>query len=170
MAARAIRRTADGGLRVTIPAGERDMLASLPRQLRPILTGEVDGDLADAIRRRLFPAAYAEDEAEQEFRELMGSTLLDGRLEQLDTFEATLAAGEEHRASWTVDLDADQAQAWLAVVNDMRLALGRLLGITTEQDWEGAVEEDDPASVMLWYLGVLEEGIVEALMGSLPDE
>lgn len=169
MRSHGVQRLADGGLRVTVGASERDALRSLPAQLRPIITGEADTDLAEAVRTRLFPSAYAEPDLDEEFRQLVGSGLADQRIDQLETFSRTLGQGEERHGRWQVDLDADEAHAWLAVVNDTRLTLGALLGITSEQEWEGGPDSDDPASVMLWYLGWLEEELVQALMGSLPD-
>lgn len=166
---RGVRRLRDGGLQITIDAAERDALRSLPAQLRPIMSGEADSDLAAAVRARLFPPAYAEPDLDEEFRELVGSGLVDQRMGQLEAFSRTLGEGHESLGRWQVELDADEAHAWLAVVNDTRLTLGALLGITDEGEWEGGPDEDDPASVMLWYLGWLEEELVAALMGSLPD-
>ncbi len=164
-----VRRLPGGGLQVTIDAAERDALRSLPAQLRPIVSGEADTDLAAAVRTRLFPAAYAEPDLDEEFRRLVGSGLVEQRMQQLDAFSRTLAAGRETLGRWQVELGPDEAHAWLAVVNDTRLTLGALLGITDEREWEGGPDEDDPASVMLWYLGWLEEELVRALMGSLPE-
>jgi hypothetical protein len=163
-----VRRQREGGLRITVGSREHEALRSLPPQLRPIVTGEADGDLARSVRSRLYPRAYDDDELDEEYRELIGSGLADQRLEQLETFARTLAAGTHSRGRWRVDLDDDEAHAWLAVVNDTRLVLGSLVGITNEDEWSGGPDEQDPASVMLWYLGWLEEELVQALMGSLP--
>jgi hypothetical protein len=166
---RGVKRLPDGGVRVTVGAQEHAALVALPPQLRPIVAGEADDDLAEAIRGRLFPAAYADAELDAEFRQLAGEDLVTGRIEQLDAFERTLAAGAPVRGKVRIDLDADEAAAWLAVVNDTRLTLGTVLGITAESQWEGGPDPDDPASAMLWYLGWLEEELVAALMGSLDD-
>lgn len=162
-----VKRRPGGGVRVTIGANEHAALASLPAQLRPIVSGDADDDLADAVRSRLYPAAYADDELDREFRQLAGDDLVAGRLDQLATFERTLGTGAAVRSTVRLDLDADEAAAWLAVVNDTRLALGTALGITMESEWEGGPDPDDPASAMLWYLGWLEEELVQALMGTL---
>jgi hypothetical protein len=165
-----VRRVDEARVRVTVGTGEHDALRSLPPQLRPILAGEADSDLADRVRSRLYPRAYDDDELDAEFRELVGSGLADQRLEQLEVFTRTLAGGTHSRGRWRVDLDPDEAHAWLAVVNDTRLVLGSLLGVTDEDHWSEGPDEDDPASVMLWYLGWLEEELVQALMGSLDAE
>jgi hypothetical protein len=44
-----------------------------------------------------------------------------------------------------------------------------VVGITSEDQWVEGPDPADPASVLLWYLGWLEESLVEAMMGSLPD-
>jgi hypothetical protein len=84
-------------------------------------------------------------------------------------FAETLERGKESGRTWVVDLDPDEAALWLAVVNDSRLALGALLGVASEGHWEDGPDPDNPASMLLWYLGWLEEGLVQAMMGSLPD-
>jgi hypothetical protein len=164
---RGVRRVPGGGVRVTLGPDEHAALAALPPQLRPIVSGEAEDDLAAAVRDRLFPEAYEDSEMEAEFRTLAGADLRSGRLDALDTFARTLAGGREVRGRMRIELDADEAAAWLAVVNDTRLTLGALLGITTESQWEGGPDPGDPASGMLWYLGWLEEELVQALMGSL---
>jgi hypothetical protein len=164
---RGVRRLPDGGVRVTIGAEEHRALAALPDQLRPIVAGEADGDLAEAVRGRLFPAAYAEDDLDAEFRSLVGDDLVTGRLAQLDTFDRTVGAATPSLGRVKIDLDADEAAAWLAVVNDTRLTLATVLGITSEDEWQHGPDAEDPASAMLWYLGWLEEELVGALMGSL---
>jgi hypothetical protein len=164
---RGVRRR-DGGVQVTLGADEHTALSALPEQLRPLVRGEAPDALAEAVRGRLFPRAYDEDDLDAEYRDLVGDELVAGRLEQLDTFARTLAAGERTRGRVRIDLDEEEATAWLAVVNDTRLVLGALLGITTEDQWEDGPDTEDPASAMLYYLGWLEESLVEALMGSLP--
>jgi hypothetical protein len=163
----AVRRAGDGGVRISLGATEHAALAALPEQLRPIVAGEADTDLAQAVRARLYPAAHAEADLDAEFRALIGDELVTGRLDQLATFSRTLDTAQRRRGGVTITLDADEAAAWLAVVNDTRLALATLLGITSEDEWEAGPDPDDPASGLLHYLGWLEEGLVTALMGGL---
>lgn len=163
----AVRLLPGGGLRVTMTRREHSTLAALPAQLRAIIDGPAEGDLVDAVRGRLFPRAYDEDELDDEFRRLTQEDLVRGRLEQLELFERTLERPLPPRGKVRLDLEPDEATAWLAVVNDTRLVLGAALGITNESEWEGEPDAGDPASVLLWYLGWLEEGLVQAMMGSL---
>lgn len=162
-----VRRLRGGGVRLSLTRREHAALAALPDQLRPLVTGEAGGDVAAAVRARLFPRAHAEDDLDREYRQLTADDLVAGRLDQLEIFARTLEGTGTARGKVHLELDADEAAAWLAVVNDTRLVLAAAIGITTEREWEDDPDPDDPASVLLWYLGWLEEGLVEALMGSL---
>ena len=163
---RGIVPTADGGLEIRLSARERDLLRSLPQQLRPLLTGS---EPAPTITARLFPAAYEDDEMEQEFRSLVGSDIVDERTAAMDAFAATLEGGTLPRGRWSAKLAPEAAAAWLSAVNDSRLILGGLLGISLESQWEEGPDDDNPTSVVMYYLGWLQEELVAALMGALPD-
>jgi hypothetical protein len=164
-----VRRLASGGLRITTSTTEHATLRALPRQLEPIVTGEADGAAADALRARLYPAAYEDPRLEEEYRGLVGEELVEGRVDALRTFARTLEGGRTSGGTWSVDVEPEEAQAWLGVVNDARLLLAGAIGITSEEQWEAGPDASDPASVLLWYLGWLEEQLVGALMGGLPD-
>jgi hypothetical protein len=164
-----VRRLASGGLRVTLSAHERDALASLPAQLEPIVTGDVEDRAVAELRDRLYPPAYADEDLEQEYRSLADADLVEGRVNALQVFARTLEGGRLSGASWTTDLEPDEAQAWLGVVNDARLVLAGVVGIEAEAQWEAGPDPGDPASMLLWYLGWLEEQLVGAMLGSLPE-
>lgn len=161
-----VRRLLDGRLRVRLSTRERDLLRSLPAQLRSVLTGEQP---AGGVRERLFPPAYDDPLDELEYRELVSPGLLVQHLQALDVFARTLDHGQVGRLTWTAELSAEEAGAWLSAVNDARLTLGALLGITSEDQWERGPDRSHPSSVALWYLGWLEEELVAALMAGLPD-
>jgi hypothetical protein len=167
-----VRRLPDGGLRVRLSTRERDALRALATQIAGVLTGEHElaGDGSE-LRARLFPPAYADDPlADLEFRELVGGSIAEQRSESLDTFLRTLDEGLARRLLWTVDLDPDESAAWLSAVNDSRLTLATIVGIESESQWEDGPDPSDQASVMLYYLGWLEEQLVTAMMASLPDD
>lgn len=161
-----VQRLPEGGLRVQLASRERQLLASLPEQLRPILTGDDD---PAGVRDRLFPHAYDDAEQEAEYRELVGDTLLEERLDKLDAFAGTLDAGEEHDETWTLDLSDEDAEAWLSALNDARLALASVVGIEHESDWQAGPDPDNPTAVALWYLGWLQEELLSALRTSPED-
>lgn len=153
-----------GGVAVRLPWHEWELLRSLPAQLRALLAGDVD---APGVRRRLFPAASQDPELAAAFAELTGESLSEEKLAAIDTFAASLAAGESSPEGWQVELSAGTAAAWLAATNDARLVLGTLAGITTEADWERVRGTEHVAGAVLDYLGWLQEQLIVAL--SEPD-
>lgn len=166
-----VRRLDGGRIRVRLSTREREALRSLPGQLLPVLTGDHElGAPGTALRERLFPSAFPNDPlADLEYRELVGKGVVDTRVEAFRTFARTLDRGQARRLMWTVDLDADEAAAWLSAVNDARLTLATLAGILAEEQWEYGPDARDPSNVMLYYLGWLEEEFVRALMGGLEE-
>jgi hypothetical protein len=156
MAARRIKRSRRG-FDVRLPRPERDVLRTLPEQLRDLLD---DGDREDPAVRRLFPSAYLDDaEASQDFDSVVRDDLADERRRSLDEMQRTLDSSS---------LSEDELLAWLAVVNDLRLVLGVRLAVTEESmpaDFAG--DEETSASYALYaYLSYLEEEMVEALSGA----
>jgi Domain of unknown function (DUF2017) len=150
-------------IRVRLGLDEVAVLRGLPEQLRAVLTEADD----DPVNRRLFPPAYLEPEdgeRDAEYRRLMHDELVQGKLANLEVVTGTLARGSSTLRRWTVDLSAEEAAAWLGVINDLRLALGVRLDIT--EDFDGQVDDDDPRAPgmhLLSYLGWLEEHLLEAL-------
>jgi len=143
---------------VRLPADEREMLRSVPGQLRSLL----DGDLDAPDLRRLFPPAYEDDaDLQAEYRSLTIDDLTERRREAIRVVEET--ADADH-------LTEEQLVAWLGVVNDVRLILGTRLDVT-ESSYTRPPPQDDPrfAQFALFsYMGFLEENIVEALAKTLP--
>jgi len=131
---------------------ERDLIRQLLRELRELLALGPD----DPRVRRLYPAAYAEDEElEDEYRRLTREELQSGRLASIDAVEAT------------VDRDVltlDELTAWMQAVNSLRLILGTMLDLS-DDDQELAFDPSDPnaRTVALYgYLGGLLDEIVDA--------
>jgi hypothetical protein len=144
-----------GGFRLRLSRQEREVLRSLPGQLREIL--ETD----DPAVRRLFPPAYQDDpERETEYRRLVHDELAAGHRKALEVMESTVDARR---------LDEDQLTAWLGALNDLRLVLGTRLDVT-EDEYDVELSEDDPraaAMALYHYLGWLEAQAVEALATAL---
>lgn len=169
MMRRHFRRRRGGGVDVTLEAAEAEMLARLSDELSGLLTTEATGDPAgDAVLRRLFPRAYldpTEEESEEEWQRLAHSDLVDARREALDVLERSIAQGRSHRRRVEISLSEEEAEAWLSVLNDARLALGTRLDVTEDLD-PSSFDHDDPAAAPLalyWWLGYLEESLVETL-------
>ena len=87
MFTRRVQRDRKGGYRLKLPQEERELLRSLPDQMRDVLQTD------DPALRRLFPPAYTDDaEADDEYRRLMREELLEGKLAALRVIEETAAA------------------------------------------------------------------------------
>jgi hypothetical protein len=113
----------------------------------------------DPVLARLFPDAYREDgEASAEFRRYTEAGLRAGKRANAEVVLRTLGEGGE------IVLDAEQAQAWLRALNDLRLALGTRLGVTEESPRQ--LDPDDPRSAPFAaydWLTYLQESLVRAL-------
>jgi hypothetical protein len=105
-----------GSVELRLSQQEQLLVAGLVEELRAMLKGEP----GDESLRRLFPPAYEEAGDEQAYRELAGDDLLRGRLEALAVVERTV--GQKR-------LTADEADAWLRALNDLRLVLGTRLDV-----------------------------------------
>jgi hypothetical protein len=155
-----ISRRRDGGFDLRLPAEERTLLGSLPSQLERLLEAAAgEGERPDALRR-LFPVAYARDpDAEAAYSALIGADLLDHRREAL----AVLAQSAD-----ATQLTDEEADAWLAALNDLRLVIGTSLGVDEEPS---EIPEDDPRYgdwVCYSYLSFLQGELIDALSATLP--
>ena len=117
----------------------------------------------DPVLARLLPDAYRDDpEAAGEFRRYTEQDLRSGKVAAAQTVLATLPA-----KGGQVRLGPEDAQAWLRAINDVRLAIGTLLGIT--EDYEDELEQGswaDPRSAYLevyHWLGYVQDSLVRAL-------
>jgi hypothetical protein len=143
----------EGAFLLLLPEGERELLLQLLGELRTLLKlGPENPRL-----RRLYPAAYSDDEEkEAEYRMLTHEELSSGRLAALDTDEQTIAADR---------LTPDELTAWMHAVNALRLVLGTMLDVNEDDPF--AVDPEDPNAreyMLYGYLGLLLEEIVQAQM------
>ncbi|HEY7731051.1 MAG TPA: DUF2017 family protein [Gaiellaceae bacterium] len=154
---RRIERTRSGEIRLRLPARERELLRTLPGQLRALLAEE-DPSLA-----RLFPPAYLDDsEADAEYDRLVRDELVSGKLRALAIVEETAGAAR---------LDEEQLAAWIGALNDLRLVLGTRLGVT-EDMYTGFPNPRDPRAqelALFGYLTWLQEQAVQVLADALPE-
>ena len=142
-----------GRFLLRLPEGERELMLQLLGELRTLLKLGPDNPRL----RRLYPAAYSDDEEkEAEYRMLTHEELSSGRLAALDTVEQTIAADR---------LTPDELTAWMHAVNALRLVLGTMLDVTEDDPF--AVDPEDPNAreyMLYGYLGLLLEEIVQAQM------
>jgi hypothetical protein len=152
--ARPIERTRKGDFRLRLSDAERELLRSLPNELLALLAADPD----DPSLRRLRPSAYEDDpEAAEEYRRLMEDELEEGRREALRVLAETSARDR---------LTADELDAWLRALTDLRLALGTKLDVT-EDTYAREIDPRDPDAYELsvfGYLSWLQEQAVEAAL------
>ena len=144
----------DGSIGVRLNASERRLLAGLVAVLESV--GDADGDPAAL---GLQAAAYPDDPAlEAEWVAMIGADLEADRSADRRAFAASLGG-----LGATGSLSEEEAEAWLRVIGDTRLALAARLGI----DRDGWEEEghDDPGRAMVMFLGYLQQELVEVLAG-----
>ena len=148
-----IRRTRQGTYKLRIPGEERELLRTLPGQMRDLLGTD------DPSLRRLFPPAYVADEHaefESEYKRFMSGDLENRHRRALDVMEATVDADT---------LTEEEAAEWLAALNELRLVLGTRLDVS-EETFDTELEPDDPRTpglALYSYLSWLQEQVVEAL-------
>jgi hypothetical protein len=150
-----IKRQRDGRYRLSIPPEEREVLRDLPRQLRELMQTD------DPSLERLFPPAYEDAEADDEYGDLVRDDLRARKLAALSVVEETL--DEKY-------LDDSQLNAWLGALESLRLVLGSQLDVTEEMTG-GAIDPRDPrapALALYGYLSWLQEEAVAALSAGLP--
>ncbi len=140
------------GVGLRLSPDERQFLLGLPRLLEA-----VDAQPGDAAHARLHVEAYPDDAAAQlEMAEYSGSQLAEARVSDRASFVASMEGDV---------LTLDEAEAWLTVLGDSRLALAARLGIT-EPGWEIG-DEEDPERLTLGFLSYLQDQLVTVLMDRL---
>ena len=158
----------DDSMVLSLTEVELELLQSMPDDMRTVLLTSDD----DPARKRLFPRAYLDptaDAAETEWRDAVYPDLVDQRFDALDLVAGTLTravvTGRDHE--WReITLTADEVQAWLSVLNDVRLVLGIRIGVSDDEPPE--LPDDDPAAAA-WefynWLTYLQGSLVETLLG-----
>jgi hypothetical protein len=106
---------------------------------------------------RLFPPPYGDDtERNEGYAALAVPELIDHRLEGLQVVRATLRAER---------VTEEELLTWMRSLNDMRLALGTLLGVTDDEGPEDVPERLQEAYGVYEFIGYLLEVTVAALSG-----
>jgi Domain of unknown function (DUF2017) len=145
------------------PAGPGEPTLSIEELAAAIGAAGPTSPPEDPVLARLLPDAYRDDpEAAGEFRRYTEQGLRSGKVAAAQTVLDTLPAGGGH-----VRLGPEDAQAWLRALNDVRLAIGTVLGITEdyEDELEGASWADPRSAYLEVYhwLGYVQDSLVRAL-------
>lgn len=128
-------------------------------EMRTLLEAELPRE--DAVTRRLFPDAFEDPAQSQEFRELVGDELRASKLAAVNAFDENLASD----GAAGLVLEAGSVHSLLAVLTDMRLAIGTRLGVT-EEAMATAPDPSDPeiaAWSVLHWLGWIQESVLSAI-------
>ena len=151
---RRFARDPDGRIRPGLDRTGRELLRSLPRQAQSLLEHD------DPSALRLFPVAYPDDEhAEAEYREMMGSQLLQRHQHALDTLAATVDAPT---------VDEDELRQWLGALEVLRLVLGTQLDVTEDMTELSPFDPQAQQLAVYQYLSILQGEIVDTLAEALP--
>lgn len=148
---------------------EVTVLRDIAGQLGALLTTTPSDPGADPVRDRLFPRAYldpTEEQAEADWQSVVHSDLVRSRSEAVASLVAGLDGGRERRGGGLeVALTPEEAERWIGALNDARLALGVVLGITEDME---DLPADDPRSddvALYHWLTWLQGTIVDVLLG-----
>ncbi len=177
---RGFRRRRDGQLEIKLSADELALLRRVVTEMLDLLgeeQGQRDqdplermvgiGEAAqapdDPVLARLFPDAYSGDpDAAGEFRRYTEGSLRDQKRDAARQVSAGLP-----ESSGRLVIGAEEAEAWLRALNDVRLALGTRLGVTEEAHEEFARmargDPDYPGYAAYDWLSFLQESLVRAL-------
>jgi len=152
---RRFTRDRRGRFRTGLSTPERELLRALPHQAQGLL------EARDTNAARVFPVAYPQDaKAESEYREMMGTHLLQRHQHALDTLASTVDEPS---------LDEDEIHQWLDALEVLRLVLGTQLDVSEDVI---VLEESDPLApqvAVYRYLSMLQGEIVDSLAQSLPE-
>jgi Domain of unknown function (DUF2017) len=148
----------EGAVAIRFSEDEAELLRRLLAEMETLLASRAD---RDPVVERLFPRAYDRKKEEESYRSLVGDELVAAKKANLRTAGDML--GQEGAAE--AALSEDQAEAWLAVLTDLRLAIGTRLDVTEEKMSED-INPDDPEAAalsVLHWLGWVQGTILEAI-------
>jgi hypothetical protein len=157
-----------GAVVLTFLPAEAQVLQWMFSDLGRMLAGESG---ADAVTKRLFPRAYLDptaEAAEAQFQDMVHDELVETRLAALAEVVQSLdravelPGGDDARE---IVLDAEQADHWMTVLNDARLAVGTALEVTPEWDFTDLDRSDPDYELHAVYAWMTE--LLSALLGTV---
>lgn len=142
-----IVRIAEDRFIFDLPQVLRDTVVDLAQQL------DVELESDNPNLQRLFPTAYSNDpEKDAGYQVLARSELIESRRTSLTTVIESIDDDE---------VDGETLDAWMRVVNDLRLVLGTNLNVGESEDWQPPTELEPVYAVYQW-LSLLLSHVVEA--------
>ena len=180
-------RHGDNAYLANFTEAEREVLLNLAEQIIELLAERVDHHNEDPLAAmvgitthdsppdddvllRLLPNAYADGVDAAEFRRYTESVLRNKKKAHAMSMRVLLKSAQDGG----IELDHDNALAWLGAINDIRLALGVRLNVQerTHDELELLAPDDPLRGVYAVYswLGWLQESLLQALMDDSPNE
>jgi hypothetical protein len=166
-----IERRRGGGVSVRFEAIEVEALFDLASQVDSLFAGGVPEHGTDPVRDRLFPRAYVdptEDTAEGDFQSVVHEDLVRAKSDAVAALLADLDGSTDRRDRLLLELDPPAIEQWVGALNDLRLTLGVVLGVTEDEDDD--LPDDDPRAAgmatyhwLTWVQGSLVEVLMEDL-------
>ncbi len=168
MARRMFTRTRDGRLVVALYEQEIELLTMTARDMTAIVEEPPDGQ----VRDRLYPRAYldpTEEKAQGEYDALVHDDLVHSRRAAFEAIvDALGTAVPNRRGVIEITLRSEDELQWLTAVNDARLVIGTVLGVTEDDDTDYA--RDDPRfdyGVLYGWLTQLHFELVTVLLDEI---
>jgi Domain of unknown function (DUF2017) len=148
-----------GGAVLQLDADERSLMHQLLGEMRTLL--QSNSSRADEVTQRLFPDAYNNEHDAEQFRELTDSDLRSDKLQAVDEVDDQLAKD----GAVELELQRGSVASLLAVLTDLRLAIGTRLAVT-EETMGAELDPSDPetpALSVLHWLGWIQELVLSAI-------
>jgi hypothetical protein len=150
-------RRVKGALAVELTEAESTLLEQFLDQLA-VIVDEPDAD--DPLVQRLFPAGHRDDAAAaDDFRALTQSALQHERSDRYRACQDELPAG-----GGRLVFSDNSVQRWLVVLNDMRLALGTRLGVSSEP-FDDPDDDDWGARLAYNWLTAFQDNLLTRIAG-----
>jgi hypothetical protein len=150
--------TGEGSVAIRFTDDEAELLRRLLAEMGTLLEAKSSGD---PVVERLFPRAYEGKEEEASYRALIGDELVSTKQANIGTASEMLGPEGAVEAA----LSEDETHAWLALLTDLRLAIGVRLDVTEEKMSEDIDPEDPDAAALsvLHWLGWVQGTILDAI-------
>jgi hypothetical protein len=141
---------------VQLDADEADLVRGLLREVRDLMERD---DHEDPVVGRLMPAAYEDAVEQAKYRDVLGDSLRQAKLEAIDVVEQGVGTTGKSEAT----VSDEQVPAWLGVITDIRLAIATRIGVTQEM-MDEQLDPTDPNAAALsivHWLAWLQESMIE---------
>lgn len=152
-------RVSEETFRLSLEQDEATLLGRLLDEMNALLKSDLPR--AEPVTGRLFPNAYESDDDQAAYEELVGDQLRSGKQEALEQVRKML----EDRSNGAIEMNRADVDAWLTVVNDLRLTIGTRLEVT-EETMQRELDAGDPdaaALSVLHWLGWVQESILRQI-------